>query len=435
MAYDPKLDLLYFGTDNGEPWNHAARGGGDNLFIASIIAVRPDTGEYVWHFQNTPGESWDYSAVQQMTLADLSIDGKPRQVIMQAPKNGFFYVLDRATGEFISAQPYTTVNWAKSLDPRTGRPVEDPKSRYGETGKPWIAMPGPAGAHSWPAMSYDPLTHLVYIPVYDGSFVYIGDSHFKIKSMGWNTAVDFNAGSLPEDPKVIAQIRAGLKGRLAAWDPAAQKLVWSVPHDTAWNGGVVSTAGNLVFQGTGMGQFAAFQATDGKRLWSVETHTGILAPPVTYEANGEQYVVVEVGWGGAFGLSAGQLAQESQANQGNIPRVLAFKLNGTDSMPEPPPPPDRSTPPPPDKASAEVVAEGKFHYHTYCNVCHGDSAFSGGVLPDLRYSAALGDANVWQSIVHDGVRAGNGMVSFSSQLSKEQIETIRAYVIHRANHT
>lgn len=435
MAYDPKLDLLYFGTDNGEPWNHAARGGGDNLFTASIIAVRPDTGEYVWHFQNTPGESWDYSAVQQLTLADLMIDGKVRQVIMQAPKNGFFYVLDRATGEFVSAQPYTQVNWARGIDPHTGRPVEDPKARYGETGKPWIAMPGPSGGHSWPPMSYDPLTHLVYIPVIDGSFAFIADKSFKPKSMGWNTAVDFNAGSLPEDPKVIAQIQMNLKGRLLAWDPVLQKAAWAVPYDTSWNGGVVSTAGNLVFQGTAMGELAAYQADDGKRLWSTQTHTGILAPPITYEANGEQYVAVEVGWGGAFGLAAGQLAHDAQANQGNIPRLLSFKLHGTDTMPEPPPPPDLTLTPPPNKASAKVVAEGKLHYHTFCSMCHGDSAFSGGVLPDLRYSVALGDPAVWQSIVHDGVRSANGMVSFGGQMSKEQIESIRAYVIYRANAT
>ena len=435
MAYDAKLDLLYFGTDNGEPWNHAARGGGDNLFTASIIAVRPDTGEYVWHFQNTPAESWDYSAVQQLTLADLMIDGKVRQVIMQAPKNGFFYVLDRITGEFISAQPYTRVNWAKGIDPRTGRPIEDPKARYGETGNPWMAMPGPSGGHSWPPMSYDPRTHLVYIPVIDGSFAFVGDKSFKPRSMGWNTAVDFNAGSLPEDPQVIAQIQMNLRGRLLAWDPVLQKAAWAVPYDTSWNGGVVSTAGNLVFQGTAMGELAAYQADDGKRLWSIQTHTGILAPPITYEVSGEQYVAVEVGWGGAFGLAAGQLAHDAQANRGNIPRLLAFKLHGTDTLPEPPPPPDLTLAPPPNRASAKVVAEGKLHYHTFCSMCHGDSAFSGGVLPDLRYSVALNDPAVWQSIVHDGARSANGMVSFGGQMGKEEIESIRAYVIYRANQT
>jgi alcohol dehydrogenase (cytochrome c)/quinohemoprotein ethanol dehydrogenase len=256
-------------------------------------------------------------------------------------------------------------------------------------------------------MSYDPLTHLVYIPVIDGAFTFIGDKAFKPKRVGWNTAVDFNAGSLPEDPKVIAQIQRSLQGRLLAWDPVAQKEIWSAHYDTSWNGGVVSTAGNLVFQGTSMGELIAYQADNGQRLWSTQTHTGILAPPITYEANGEQYVVVEIGWGGAFGLAAGQLAHDAQAN----------------------------LTPPADKASAKVVAAGKLQYHTFCSMCHGDSAFSGGVLPDLRHSVALGDPNGWQSIVYDGVRSGNGMVSFSTQLSKEQIETIRQYVIHRANQT
>ena len=239
MAYDPKLDLLYFGTDNGSPWNRAVRspGGGDNLFIASIIAVRPDTGEYVWHFQEAPGESWDYSAVQQIVLADLQIDGKLRQVLLQAPKDGFFYILDRATGEFLSAKTYAQVNWATRLDPKTGRPTEDPHARYGETGKPWAALPGPGGAHNWMPMSYDPLTKLVYIPANDMGFVYIGDKAFKPRTFGWDTGIDFNAGSLPDDPKVVAAIKSGLKGNLIAWDPVAQRAVWTVALDRPWNGG------------------------------------------------------------------------------------------------------------------------------------------------------------------------------------------------------
>src|SRR6202022_3072233 len=338
MAYDPKLDLLYIGTDNGSPWNRAVRspGGGDNLFIASIIALRPDTGEYVWHFQETPGESWDFSATQHIMLADLQINGKPRHVLMQASKNGFFYVLDRETGAFIAGRPFATVNWALSLDPDSGRPTENPQARYGETGKPWVSLPGPAGAHSWQPMSYSPLTGLVYLPVSEAGFVFIGEQKFKSKDFGWNTGVDFNAGSLPEDPKAVAGIKTQLKGRLSAWNPVTQREVWRVQYDQPWNGGVLATAGNLVFQGNSMGEFAAFQADDGKRVWSVQTDTGIVAPPVSYEVNGEQYVAVEVGWGGAFGLAAGVLAHDSQVNRGNLPRLLAFKLNGTDSLPAPP---------------------------------------------------------------------------------------------------
>ena len=435
MAYDPKLDLLYFGTDNGSPWNSAVRspGGGDNLFIASIIAVRPDTGEYVWHFQEAPGESWDYSAVQHIILADLTIDGRPRQVLLQAPKDGFFYVLDRATGEFLSGKPYGAVNWATGLDPKTGRPIENPQAHFGEKGKPWQALPGPGGAHNWMPMSYNPQTKLVYIPENDLGFVYFGDQHFKPRAFGWNSGIDFDAGSLPEDPKVVAGIKSGLKGNLLAWDPVAQREVWKTPLERPWSGGVVSTAGNLVFEGIATGEFAAFKADDGKRLWSVQTGTGIMAPPVTYQVGADQYVAVELGWGGAFALSAGELARGYVANDQNVPRLLAFKLNGTDIMPAAPAPADRKLEPPPDKASAKVLTEGKAHYHSYCNVCHGDSAVSGGGIPDLRYSNALGSPEVWQAIVHDGAKQGNGMISFAPALSTAEIETIRQYVIHRAH--
>ena len=435
IAYDPKLDLLYFGTDNGSPWNRAVRspGGGDNLFIASIIAVRPDTGEYVWHFQEAPGESWDYSAVQQIVLADLQVGGRTRQVLMQAPKDGFFYILDRATGEFLSGAPYAAVNWATRLDPKTGRPTENPQARYGETGKPWAALPGPGGAHNWMAMAYNPISQVMYIPANDMGFVYIGDAHFKPRTFGWNTGIDFNAGSLPEDPKVLAGIKSGLKGSLIAWDIRGQRPLWKVDLERPWDGGVVATAGNLVFQGMSTGEFAAFKADDGKRLWSTQTNTGIVAPPVTYEAGGEQYVVVELGWGGAFALSAGELARGYAANDQNIPRVLAFKLNGTDTMPAAAQGPERRLEPPADKASAAVVAQGKAHYHAYCNVCHGDSAVSSGVVPDLRYSVALSSPDAWQSIVHDGVRQANGMIAFSQALSAREIESIRDYVIHRAH--
>jgi PQQ-dependent dehydrogenase (methanol/ethanol family) len=437
MAYDPKLDLLYFGTDNGSPWNQTIRspGGGDNLFIASIIAVRPDTGEYVWHYQESPGESWDFSAVQHIVLADLSIDGRTRQALMQAPKNGVFYVLDRATGELISAKPYTTVNWATGFDPKTGRPHVDPQAQYGDTGKLFTSQPGASGGHNWQPMAYSPETHLVYIPVIGLSFGYVADKAFRLRNLGWNTGVDFNAGSLPEDPKVLDVIQHSIGGHLSAWDPVAQREVWSRPYPTPWNGGVLATAGNLVFQGTANGELAAYRADNGRRLWSVQTHTGILAPPIAYEVNGEEYIALELGWGGAFGLAAGQLARDSHANTGNVPRVLAFRLNGTDAMPDPSPPVTAALDPPPDQADAATVAEGKAHFHSYCSVCHGDSAVSGGVMPDLRYAQALSQKDLWQRIVHDGVLTDNGMMAFRSELSPSDIETIRAYVIHRAHQT
>ena len=336
MAYDPELDLLYIGVGNGSPWNRALRspGGGDNLFLSSIVALRPDTGEYVWHYQTTPGESWDFTATQHMILADLAIDGRERKVIMQAPKNGFFYVLDRATGELLSAKPFATINWASGVDMKTGRPIETPEARYGETGRPFVSQPGPGGAHSWQPMSYSPRTRLVYLPVMDMPFPYIPDAKFTRRSLAWNTGVDFNAGSLPQDEAIKAQVKDSLKGHLAAWDPAAQREVWRVQYEHPWNGGVLSTAGDLVFQGDAMGNFAAFHARTGARLWSVATGTGILAPPVAYEAGGEQYVAIEVGWGGAFGLAAGELARDAHIAT-NAPRVFAFKLGGTAAMPVP----------------------------------------------------------------------------------------------------
>jgi quinohemoprotein ethanol dehydrogenase len=434
MAYDPALDLLYIGVGNGSPWNRALRspGGGDNLFLSSIVALRPDTGEYVWHYQTTPGESWDFTATQHMILADLQLEGRKRQVLMQAPKNGFFYVLDRASGELLSAKPFATLNWASGVDMKTGRPIENPEARYGETGKPWVSIPGPGGAHSWQPMSYSPMTGLVYIPVMDAAFPFIGERQLEIKKLAWNTGVDFDAGSLPQDAAVKAQAKAGLKGHLAAWDPKAQREVWRVQYATPWNAGVLATAGNLVFNGNAMGEFAAFQADSGTRLWSTETQAGVLAAPISYEIDGEQYVAIEVGWGGAFALAAGELARDVHLPS-NIPRVLAFKLDGKHTLPALPSRTRPSLQLPAIDASATTLAHGKAVFHRYCGVCHGDSAVSGGVLPDLRYSAALSQPPVWQSIVRDGALQARGMVAFGAELGGNDIEAVRQYVIQRAH--
>jgi len=434
MAYDPKLDLLYIGTGNGSPWNAAIRspGGGDNLFLSSIIALRPDTGEYVWHYQTTPGESWDFTATQHLILADIAIDGRPRQVIMQAPKNGFFYVLDRATGELISAKNYAVVNWATGIDMKTGRPIENPASRYGTTGKPWISMPGPGGAHNWQPMAFSPLTGLVYLPVTDIAFPYFPDTHFVVNHQGFNVGADFAKGALPEDPKAVAQILATMKGHLAAWNPATQTEAWRVEFPLPWNGGVLATAGNLVFQGTAMGDFVAYRADSGAKLWSTQTQTGVLAPPMSYDVDGEQYVALEVGWGGAFGLAAGQLARDTHI-KGNTPRVLVYKLNGQDKLPPPETPAALPLNPPPETATAAVAEEGKVLYSRSCGTCHGDSAVSGGVITDLRYSVALGNDQLFQSIVHDGAYKAKGMAPFASDFGPAEIEKIRAYIIHRAH--
>ncbi len=265
IAYDPELDLLYIGIGNGSPWNQRLRspGGGDNLFLSSIVALKPDTGEYVWHYQTTPGDSWDYTATQHIILADLTIDGAPRKVLMQAPKNGFFYVLDRTNGKLISAQPFTTVNWATGVDMKTGRPVENPAARYGDTHKPWFAMPGPLGAHNWQPMSFSPQTDLVYIPAQDIPFPYGDPKAFQPNPIAFNTGIDPSILGMPQEPNAKAQVLASVRGYLKAWDPVTQKEVWRVEQPGAWNGGVLSTAGGLVFEGNAAGTFNAYSADKG----------------------------------------------------------------------------------------------------------------------------------------------------------------------------
>lgn len=431
MAYDPTLNLIYIGVGNGTPWNRD-KVRGDALYLSSILALNADNGEYVWHYQTTPGDEWDYDACSPMILAELSVGGSQRRVIMQAPKNGFFYVLDRVTGELLSADPYAVTNWAKSVDLKTGRPVVDSAARYSESGKPFVAMPGPGGGHSWQPMSFNPVTQLIYLPVTELSFPFFPEKSVKLHELAWNTGVDFNAGSLPQDPKIKAFIKSGLKGHLAAWDPVARKERWRVELGRPWNGGVVSTAGNLVFQGNGMGEFVAYRADSGEKLWSAETQAGVLAAPVTYSVEAEQYVAIEVGWGGAFGLAAGELARDSHVAS-NLPRVLVYKLGATATLPALPAATPAVLDPPPDAASAATVVAGKALYHRYCSSCHGDSATGSGVLPDLRYSALIKSPQAFDMTVRQGTRSDQGMVAFKDEVSAHDLEEIRAYVIHRAN--
>jgi mono/diheme cytochrome c family protein len=251
--------------------------------------------------------------------------------------------------------------------------------------------------------------------------------------LDFNVGVDMNAGSLPQDPVIKAAAIKGLKGRLSAWDPVTQKEAWRVAVDHPWNGGTLATAGHVVYEGDAMGKFSAYHDSDGKLLWSVQTGTGILAPPISYAVAGKQYIAVETGWGGAFAFSAGELALKTQIDRGNIPRVVVFALDGTDTIPAPPPVSTAVLTALPELANASQVAQGKLEYHTFCNNCHGDTAVSGGVLPDLRYSDALRDRELFQKIVHDGILEPKGMVAFGSVLQPKSIELIRAYVTHRVN--
>lgn len=434
MAYDPELDLLYIGTGNGSPWNQKYRSpnGGDNLFLSSIVAIKPDTGEYVWHYQTTPEDSWDYTATQHIILADLAIDGQSRKVLMQAPKNGFFYVLDRQTGKLLSAKPYATLNWATGVDLATGRPQTIEDARYFKTGKPWTAMPGPYGAHNWQPMSFSKKTGYVYIPAIESLFTYVTAPDFKPSDRSYNIGIQGLA--MPTDPAIKQQVLGATKGFLKAWDPVAQQEVWSVPLSGMWNGGVLSTGGGLVFQGSGDGTFTAYDATNGDKLWSFAAQAGVLASPVSYAVGDQQFIAVVVGWGGAAIAGGETLAKGALV--GNKSRVLAFKLGGTAQLPAAPPPPVPQTAPPPRFGDVATGALGEALFNGYCGSCHGNSAVSAGtVIPDLRWSDALGNPEAWKKIVIDGALTEQGMVSFASVLTPQFAEAIRAYVISRANDT
>lgn len=440
MAYDPELDLLYFGVGNGSPWNRAYRspgpdgtGEGDNLYLSSIVAIRPNTGEYVWHYQTTPGETWDYTATQHIVLADMEIDGRTRQVLMQAPKNGFFYVLDRATGEFISAEPYIPLNWATGMD-ENGRPIENPETRVDVTGEPALVMPGPLGGHNWHPMAYHPGENLVYIPAFEAAMLYAPQSDWKPdRQRGFNIGFDMGAGDLPPDMGFRREVQGTIKGKLLAWDPVNQEAKWTVEHPGPWNGGVLATGGGLVFQGNSGSEFSAYDSSTGEKLWTFAAQTGVVAPPITYTVNGEQYVAVLAGWGGAFAITADGTLIDQMHPVRNISRLLVFKLGGEAELPAEPALAAAPLDPPPSRASAATVELGREKYARYCSVCHAPGAVGSTVLPDLRRSGALDNRQAWQQIVHDGALQDNGMASFKGSLTPVEIEAIRAYVIKRAN--
>jgi quinohemoprotein ethanol dehydrogenase len=421
LAYDPELDLLYVGTGNGGPWTQRLRspGGGDNLYLSSILALRPDTGELVWHYQTTPGDVWDYTATQHMILADLELGGRTRRVLMQAPKNGFFYVLDRETGELLSAEKYVPVTWAERVDLATGRPVEAPGARYGA--EPKLLHPGPAGGHNWQPMSFHPGTGLVYIPTLQMPFVFADDVRFSHQMGHFNTGADPVAGA-------ESMLNERIVAALVAWDPRRQREVWRVEHPHIANGGLLSTAGNLVFQGTGRATLAAYRASDGERLFEAFTGTGVVAPPITYRVDGEQYIAVLAGLGGGMALASADPPPATLAS-GNAGRLLAFKLGGKQRLPEP----ELELPPViPIEAKLDPaqVAEGKRIYLRYCSACHGPAAIGGGTLPDLRRSPpAVYDA--LGPILTQGARLDGGMPSFGAFMRDDDVEAVRAYLIER----
>jgi quinohemoprotein ethanol dehydrogenase len=417
FSYDPELNLLYIGTGNGIPWSRDLRspGGGDNLFLCSIVAVRADTGEYVWHYQEVPGENWDYDCVQQMTLAELTIDGVQRKVLMQASKNGFFYVLDRVSGKLLSANSFVKVNWASRVDASTGRPVEIAENLYSDT-EAKIVAPSPFGAHNWHPMSYDPLTHLAYIPAQESGFSYSHTTAFDYQTMAWNLAQ--NPAARPPPPSAAIPV----KGFTLAWDPIGNKEVWRIAHDGPWNSGVLTTAGNLLIEGTEDGNFVAYRASSGEKLWQMPIGTGAVAGPISYAVDGEQYIAVSAGWAGSLIIIGGGLAAIHDAPS----RMLVFKLGGTATLP--PTEPRVVPPPPPQTASADTIARGEAAYNKTCRLCHGGNLISGGMIPDLRFMSAQTHQQ-FDAIVLGGARANQGMASFADVVSIDDAQAIHAYII------
>ncbi len=430
MAYDSELNLLYIGVGNGSPWNKYLRspGGGDNLFLSSMVAINPDDGSYVWHYQTTPGEGWDYTATQHMILADMEIDGRDRKVIMQAPKNGFFYVLDRATGEFISAENYVPVTWATHIDPETGRPVETNNS-YEK--RPQFQFPSPLGGHNWQPMCYHQKTGYVYIPTREMGMLYAHDPEFEYEDNYWNLgmpgAKDLAVPTFLSADMVKKIAPSMTRGYLQAWDPVKQEVAWRVDHTGPWNGGLLCTDGNLVFQGNGNSEFVAYSADKGKRLWSFNAQNGIIAAPITYEVDGEQYVSVLAGWGGSIGLSFSIIGNANEEQMTREGRLLTFKLGAEGELP--PVVHEKRLPEPPELTSEDkkLVTKGNKLYHANCVYCHGPAAISNPRLKDLRYM----DAKVheqFDAIVLGGLFIEQGMPAFSDIMSQEDSKAIHAYL-------
>lgn len=433
IVYDSVNKQIIFGVGNGSPWNREIRdpAGGDNLFLSSIVAIDAKTGRYKWHFQTTPGDNWDYTATQSIIIADLPLghDRESRRVVMQAPKNGFFYVLDAATGEFIAGDAFVPQNWAERLD-KNGRPVEIKAARYGE--QPYLQTPGPIGAHNWQPMAYNPVHKLAYIPAQEIPQAYAFDPLWKNKPVNWNTGSNFAVGlPLNVPPEVMKFLRASLKGRLIAWDPISRKPRWTVEHENAWNGGILSTAGDLVFQGKLDGNFIAYNAGTGQKLWAQNVKSGIAAAPITYSVEGEQYVTVTTGWGSLYSLVAGY-AYDNKVGP-SVGKVVTFKLGGTAQIDDPEFAVIERTAKSDRFGTDDVLQEGLVHYARNCLVCHGPLAISSGVLPDLRWSVYTADAEIWNDAVYKGTLKDNGMVSFKDVLTPADIEAIRAYVVTQAH--
>jgi quinohemoprotein ethanol dehydrogenase len=423
IVYDPQTKLLYFGTGNGTPWNQDSRDPtiGDNLYLASIIAVKADTGEYVWHYQTTPADTWDYDAVSPMTIVNLTLDGKQRRVLLQPCKNGYFYVLDAKSGELLRAQPFTEVNWSDGVDMKTGRPRVKAEARY-PAGKPFNLAPGVQGAHGWHANSYSPQTGLLYVPTQDAWFPMVHDPNYKPASVGYNLGIDFGATFTFYRDKPNA--KRGFVGYLQAIDPVTGKQVWKGEANEGPTGGALATASDIVFHGGGSSQeFRAYDGKTGEKLWSTKVQTGIVAPPISFELDSKQYVAISVGGNQMAGYYAP-----------NHSRMLVFGLGGKATLPPPDPYVPRELNPPPATAAPEVVKAGNEKYTQFCAACHGENGQTRGAnFPDLTRTPLLHTQEGFDSIVLQGALAEKGMASFAKVLGPQDTAAIRSFIVARAN--
>ena len=421
IAYDPTTNLVYFGTANGTPWVAEARspGGGDNLFLNSLIAVNADTGEYAWHYQTAPAETWDFDATSPVMLADLDLAGGKRHVLMQESKNGFFYLLDAKSGQLLSADPYTTVTWATHVDMKTGRPVEVPAARFGKTGKPAIVQPGGQGAHSWHPYSFSPRTKLVYMPVVETSTAFAPDPNYVAREGVANAGTGRAPATIYNDLHSDAPKQS--RAFLVAWDPVARTEVWRSENRGVIASGVLSTASGLVFQGAQKGEFSAFRDSTGEKLWSTDPQTGLVAAPIAYSVDGEQYIAQLAGYGTRDYYTP------------NRSRLLVYKLGGRAKLPPAAPlPPARTFDPPVAFGDAALIARGADTYQVHCVMCHETQFGNRGLFPDLRMSPMLKTADAFRTVVVDGALESRGMVSFRDRIAPQDVEAIRAYLVKRA---
>lgn len=429
IVYDHELNQVIIGVGNGAHWNRQIRSpeGGDNLYLSSIVALDAETGDYKWHFQTTPGDTWDYTATQHIILRDMEVGGESKKVLMQAPKNGFFYILDRTDGSFISGDNYTYMNWAEGLDD-VGRPKEREGARYEDGRSHWIA-PSNLGGHNWHPMTYSKRTGLVYIPGLKeiSSYQHLPQVEEGVAAaLGAQISLSGKVYIPPVfDPNPEAPQPMMSSGELIAYDPIKQERVWSMPQPMRYNGGLLSTSSGLLMQADAEGFFRIRDDETGKVLWEYDIRSGGIASPVTYLVDGEQYITIFVGWGGVVGQS------EKIAERIHPGTVYTFKLGGKAEAPEKLPAVEKAFTTLSTNAAPNHIGEGFNLYAQYCVGCHGNPGSGGGNIPDLTMSGN-NVFDVYNNIVLEGQLLSEGMPNFGDLVSEEELEDIKSFVLYSA---